>query len=328
MAFTRIKPDWFMLGMVVAVALAWIFPGPGADGGWMHPELLTKIGVALVFFLHGLAISFEAMRAGMLRWKLHLVVQGCTFLFFPIIGLIVLWCGKGWIPEDAGMGFFYLCALPSTVSSSVAMTAAARGNVAAAVFNATLSSLIGIVLTPIWVSLVMEHSADGQGMEYGKVMLDLVQWLLVPLIAGQLLRPVFGAWAARNKKTIHIVDRGTILLLVYTSFCDSMQWGVWSGHGYGLLLGTALAALVLFAVVLATTNFTARLLGFSEEDRITAVFCGSKKSLAQGIPMARLIFGSNPALGIILLPILIYHPLQLFICGILASRWARRPVVA
>ena len=180
-------PDWFLIGMVVAVGLAWLWPEPGAHGGWLHPDILVKAGVALIFFLHGVLLSFAALKAGALRWPLHLVVQGCTFLFFPLLGLGLLALAGGWLAPDLRLGFFYLCALPSTVSSSVALTAAARCNVPAAVFNATLSSLLGVVLTPLWVGVLLK--TGGQTLPLGEVILDLVKWLLLPLALGQARRP-------------------------------------------------------------------------------------------------------------------------------------------
>ncbi|EEF59717.1 bile acid:sodium symporter family protein [Pedosphaera parvula] len=318
----KFKPDWFLIGMAFAVLLAWLFPDPGAHGGILHPELLTKLGVALIFFWHGVALSFSALKAGTLRWPVHLVVQATTFLFFPVIGLLLLWPLKGWLSPDLRLGFFFLCALPSTVSSSVALTAAARGNVPVAVFNATLSSLIGVFLTPLWIGLELKTS--GNTLPLGNVILDLVLWLVLPLIAGQLTRPLLGDWAARHKKFINRLDRGTILLLVYTSFCDSMKWHVWSGHAKSTLLVILVGSVLLFFIVMWTVNLVCNALHFPTEDRIAAVFCGSKKTLASGVPMARLIFAGHPAIGLILLPIMIYHPLQLIICSALANRWARR----
>jgi len=318
----KFKFDWFMYGMVIAVALAWLIPDPGARGGILHPELLTKGGVALIFFLHGAALSFAALKAGTLRWPLHVVVQLCTFLLFPLLGLLGLWFAGDLIAPDLRLGIFFLCALPSTVSSSVALTAAARGNVPAAVFNATFSSLIGVFLTPLWIGLMLK--TGGQPMPLGKVILDLALWLLLPLALGQLSRPLIGAFITLHKKRVAVVDRLTILLLVYTSFCDSFKQGVWSGHGFGLLAFAVIGAGVLFFVVMAIVGAVSDALGFSPEDRITAVFCGSKKTLASGVPMAQLIFGAHPGIGLILLPIMIYHPLQLIICGWLAGKWAAR----
>jgi sodium/bile acid cotransporter 7 len=317
----KLKPDWFLIGMIAATTLAWAFPGPGAAGGWMHPEFVTKAGVALIFFLHGVALSFDAMRAGVLNWRLHLVVQGFTFLVFPLLGFALNAALDGHVVPDLKLGMFYLCALPSTVSSSVAMTAAARGNVAGAVFNATLSSLVGIFLTPLWIAVVLKTS--GQAVPLGPVVIDLLRWLVLPLAIGQALHPWLGRFATRHKAKIGVVDRGTILLLVYTSFCDSFKQGVWSGHGAGQVVLIAFVCAVLFTLVMVLTAAAARALAFPREDRLAAIFCGSKKTLASGVPMAKLIFGAHPGMGLILLPIMIYHPLQLIVCGVLAQRWGR-----
>ena len=317
----KFKPDWFLLGMIAATGLSWLAPDPGAAGGWLHPELLTKAGVALIFFLHGVALSFGAMRAGALNWRLHAVVQTFTFLIFPILGFGLNAALDGHVAPELKLGLFFLCALPSTVSSSVAMTESARGNVAGAVFNATLSSLIGIFLTPLWIAFVMKTS--GQSVPLGPVILDLLRWLVLPLAVGQALHPWLGPFAMRHKSKIGLVDRGTILLLVYTSFCDSFKQGVWSGHATGQVVLVALVCAALFALVMVLTSTAARALAFSREDKVAAIFCGSKKTLASGVPMAKLIFGAHPGLGLILLPIMIYHPLQLIVCGVLAQRWGR-----
>ena len=316
------KPDWFLIGMVAATVLAWAWPAPGAAGGWLHPELLTKAGVALIFFLHGVLLSFGAMRAGALNWRLHALVQAFTFLVFPLIGFGLNAALATHVAPELQLGVFYLCALPSTVSSSVAMTATARGNVAGAVFNATLSSLIGIFITPFWVAVVLKTS--GQSVPLGPVILDLLRWLVLPLAVGQALHPLLGAWAERHKAGIGVVDRGTILLLVYTSFCDSFKQGMWSGRDAGQMVLVTLVCLALLALALMLTAATARALGFSREDRLAAIFCGSKKTLASGVPMAKLIFGAHPGLGLILLPIMIYHPVQLMVGGVLAARWQRQ----
>ena len=318
----RKKWDGFLTGLAVAISLAWIWPDPGAKDGWMHPALLNKLGVALIFFLHGATLSFASLKDGVLRWKLHLVVQVCTFLLFPLLGWLGLGIFGSRLAPDLQLGLFFLCALPSTVSSSVAMTALARGNVPGAVFNATLSSLLGIFLTPLWIAWMLQTS--GESLPLGKVMLDLVLWLFLPLVAGQLARPWCAGFLQRHKKRVHLVDRGVILLLVYTSFCDSVKWGVWQGKGMSTLLITGGASLLLFFTVMWIVGMICKRLNFTIEDRIAAVFCGSKKTLASGVPMAQLMFGANPALSVILLPIIIYHALQLIICSWLANRWAAR----
>jgi sodium/bile acid cotransporter 7 len=224
------------------------------------------------------------------------------------------------------LGLFFLCALPSTVSSSVTLTAAARGSVPVAVFNATLSSLLGVVLTPFWIGLKLKSS--GQSLPLGPVILDLLLWLVLPFVVGQCARPLVGAFVARHRRRLGLLDRATILLLVYTSFCDSVSGGVWTAQSPAALALTLALCCVLLAAMLLGSSALGRALGLAVEDRIALVFCGSKKTLASGVPMARVMFGATPSLGVILLPILIYHPLQLVVCGWLASRYARRPAIS
>jgi sodium/bile acid cotransporter 7 len=319
----RFKIDWFLIGMVAAVGLAWAYPQLGAKDGPLHPDFVNKAGVALIFFLNGAALSFASLKAGALRWPLHLLVQSATYLLFPLLGLGLLMLAGGLISPALALGFFFLCALPSTVSSSVAMTSAARGNVPAAVFNATLSSLLGVFLTPLWIGW-MVNSQGAHTVSLGKVILDLVLWLLLPLALGQLSRPFIADWVKRHKAKVFLVDRGTILFIIYTSFCDSILRGVWSGQGVLTVVAALAGGLLLFALVFAILTAACRALRFNDEDRIAAVFCGSKKTIASGVPMAQLIFGSDPRLGLILLPLMIYHPMQLVICGVLAGRWAKR----
>lgn len=316
----KFKIDWFMKGMLIAVLIAFLWPTPGAKGGFLHPELLNKLGIAIVFYLNGMALSIAAMHDGLKRWRAHLLIQGATFLIFPVVGWLLLKLSGGLMSPDLQTGFFYLCALPSTVSSSVALTVAARGNVPVAVFNATLSSLIGVILTPLWMAWSLGQS--GARFDVGPVVLDLVVWVVLPLLAGLCSRPWLAAWASRNKKRIQIVDRLTILMLVYTSFADSVKDGIWSNYGPLVLVETILGAALLFFIALGLMRWISAALGMPMEERIAVIFCGSKKTLASGVPMAHLIFGSNPALGLILMPIMIYHPLQLAIGGVLAQHWA------
>jgi sodium/bile acid cotransporter 7 len=293
--------------------LAWLMPALGSQlSGWQ----VNKAGVTLIFFLHGLALPAEALREGTRQVKLHALVQASTFLLFPLLG----WLASQGLPAAQRAGVLFLCALPSTVSSSVALTAVARGNVAAAIFNASLSSLIGVVLTPLWMQLLL--GASGASLPLGKVVLDLALFLLLPFAAGQALRPWLREHAARHKAVISKIDRGSILLLVYTSFCDSINGGVWQRHGLSAALVAFAVALVLLCVVLALTSSAASAVGFARAERITAVFCGSKKTLAAGVPMAQLIFGAGPTAGLVLLPLLAYHTLQLVVCSSLAARWA------
>lgn len=318
----RLGKEWFLGGMVSMVVLASYFPDVGRVGGTLHGDQLADIGIAVVFFLHGLGLSITALRNGLSRWKVHVFVQLSTFALFPVLGILGMKLFGRWIPHDLGLGFYYLCALPSTISTSVAMTAMARGNVPAAIFNATLSSLLGIILTPLWVSAFTGTS--GQSLDFGATVLGVAKLLLLPLMIGKLLRPLLHEWHHRNKKYTNLLDRLVILLLVFTAFCDSVHSGLWDDSGIELLSKAFVGAFAILVIVLAITIFGARRMRMNVEDEITSVFCGSKKTMASGVPMAKLLFGSHPALGAILLPVMLYHQLQIFICSWLASRYAGR----
>ncbi|WP_460148053.1 bile acid:sodium symporter family protein [Pseudomonas sp. S2_A02] len=318
----RVVTDWFLCGMLIATLLAYVFPIFGATGGRMHAEYVINIGVFLVFFLHGVNLSSEQIRHGLRNWKLHVMVQTFTFTVFPLIWLVSDKLLGSHIPSLLMLGFLYLCALPSTISSSVALTGSAGGNVPAAILNASLSSVLGIFLTPLLVSFVVGSGAGG--IDLGSTLLDLCAMLLLPLVLGQLLRPLLGKLFARHKRYTNIADKLVILLLVYSAFCNSMVSGMWQQQGNSVILTALMGSAILLAIILWMTTRTARALKFSPADEIAAVFCASKKSLAAGAPMAALIFGANPGLGLILLPIMIYHPLQLIVCSVMAEGYANR----
>jgi len=320
-ALKRLSKDWFLLGMISAVALASLVPDVGRTGGYIHADVLADYGIFLVFFFHGLGLSTEQMWSGMSRWKMHVVVQLLTFAVFPLLWLGLNAAFGKLIPPGLMLGFFYLCALPSTISSSVAMTAVAKGNVPGAIFNATLSSLLGVFLTPFFVSLLT--SSSGGSLSLGDAILKISLLLLLPFLLGQAVRPLLGKWFAKYKRYINTFDKSVILMLVYGSFCDSVKSGLWTDYGFWILGVTMLVTACILATVLFLSSRAARLMGFNREDSITTIMCGSKKTLASGVPMAKLLFGANPTLGLIVLPIMFYHQLQLFACSILAERFAK-----
>ncbi len=321
--FQRLASDWFLLGMIAAVVIASVAPGLGKSGGALHVDVAADWGIFVIFFLHGVGLSTEKMKQGLARWPVHLVVQAFTFLVFPLLGVLLNLTLGHWLPHDVMLGFLYLCVLPSTVSSSVAMTSLAKGNVPAAIFNATFSTLIGVVLTPLWVSLLIGFS--GGGGSVGSMIGNVAMLLLLPFAIGQAVRPLVGAWFARWKAWTNLLDRGVILLLVFSAFSDSVADGLWSRHGISLIAVTLVVAGAILGIVLRLSRMASRACGFNTEDEITTVFCGSKKTLASGVPMARVIFGSHPALGVIVLPLMFYHQLQLFVCSVMAQRYAKRP---
>ena len=307
----------FILMLLATVVLASVLPARG--------EAAVMVGYAadaaifLLFFLHGAKLSRDAIWAGLRNWKLHLAVLGVTFVAFPALGL-----GLSALPFVTGpmaAGLLFLTLLPSTVQSSIAFTAIARGNVAAAVCSASFSNLLGILITPALVALLMKTSGAG-GLSVDSVETIVVQ-LLVPFVAGHLLRPWIGAWVTRRKAMLTIVDRGSILLVVYSAFGAAVVEGLWSRLSLGDLILIGLLCCALLAFVLALTLAVARAMKLPREDAIVLQFCGSKKSLASGVPMAGVLFPAAQV-GVILLPLMLFHQIQLIACAVIARRYAER----
>jgi len=305
----------FILMLLGTVVLASLLPARGEMATIVG--YAADIGIVLLFFLHGAKLSRDAIWAGLRNWKLHLAVLAITFVAFPLFGL-----GLTALPFVTGplaAGLLFLTLLPSTVQSSIAFTAIARGNVAAAVCSASFSNLLGILVTPALVALLMNISGSG-GISIESIEAIVLQ-LLVPFVAGHLLRPWIGAWVTRNKGLLTVVDRGSILLVVYSAFGAAVVEGLWTKLSIGDLILIGLLCAALLAFVLGLTFAVARLMKLPREDAIVLQFCGSKKSLASGVPMAGVLF--PPAqVGVILLPVMLFHQLQLIACAVIARRYA------
>ncbi len=315
------KPDPFLLALIASVLLASFLPCRGAAVPVLHA--LTIAAIALMFFLQGARLSRAAVLVGLSHWRLHLAILACTFGLFPLLGLALHRAFPDLLTPALWLGVLFVCVLPSTVQSSIAFTSIGRGNVPAAVCSATASNLLGILLTPLLTGLVLSGATRGGTSLSGSGVLDIVLQLLVPFLAGQLLQPWIGAWAVRNKTLLGFTDRGSILIVVYTAFSAAVVAGLWRAVPPSQLGLVFLADAVLLAIVLAVTRLGARALGFSRPDEIAIVFCGSKKTLASGVPMAGVLFPA-PMVGQIVLPLMMFHQLQLFVCAALARRYARQ----
>lgn len=312
------KVDKYLLLIVSMVALASLVPARGGAGPAF--DWATKIAIGLVFFLHGARLPREAVIGGLTHWRLHLVVLSATYALFPVLclGLAAL---PAWIaPPALASGLIFLGCLPSTIQSSIGFTVIARGNVPAAVAAASGSNLLGTFLTPLLVSLLLHAKGAISASSAEAIALQL----LAPFIAGQVLRRWIGDWITQRAKLLQLIDRGSILLVVYTAFSSAVVGGVWSEIGALDLVRLLILCCVLLAAVLAATYFTARALRFSTPDEIAIVFCGSKKSLASGVPMAGVLF-PGPAAGLALLPLMLFHQIQLMACAVIAQRYANRP---
>ncbi|MEZ7006013.1 bile acid:sodium symporter family protein [Streptomyces sp. AD55] len=324
---TRLRwPRWmpidpYILLLLATVGLAALVParGTGADAA----SGASTAAIALLFFLYGTRLSTREAMDGLRHWRLHATVLACTFVLFPLVGL----AARGLVPvlltQPLYQGLLFLTLVPSTIQSSIAFTSMARGNVPAAICAGSFSSLAGIVVTPLLAAALLGGSGGGFSADS---LLRIVAQLLVPFVAGQVLRRWIGGFVARHKKVLGLVDRGSILLVVYTAFSEGVVEGVWHQVSPVRLGGLMAVEAVLLAVMLLASWYGAKALGFGRADRIAIQFAGSKKSLAAGLPMASVLFGAQASLAV--LPLMLFHQMQLMVCAVLARRRADDPETA
>ena len=316
---SRARPDVFVLALFGVILAATAAPCRGTGAAVCHA--LGIVAIATLFFLQGARLSRAAILNGITCWRLHATIATTTFVLFPLTGLALSAAFPTLLPPPLWMGVFFLCALPSTVQSSIALTSMANGNVAGAICSATASNVAGIALTPlIFGALSRVHgggvSLDGAG--------QVICELLVPFIAGHWLRPWIGGWVEGHRRVLSFTDRGSILLVVYGAFSAAVVHGVWHELPPTVLLLLTFIVAFILAIVLAGTKLASITLGFGKQDTIAAVFCGSQKSLVSGVPMASALF-SAAAMGPVLIPMMLYYPMQLVVCAWLARRYAAAP---
>jgi len=309
----RVPIDTFLLALLAVVGLAALFPASGTVGDLL--SIVTKVAIALLFFLYGARLSPTEAMHGLRRWRLHLLVLAATFVAFPLLGLAASALVPSVLTPGLYTGVLFLCLVPSTVQSSIA-----HGNVPAAIVSASLSNILGIVLTPLLVVLLM-HTTGAPRIDASAV-LDIVLQLLLPFVAGQLLRRWLAPWVHRHALVTKAFDRGSILLVVYTAFSMSMTEHIWSTVSPWRVVAVAVVCAALLAIMLGVTVGMSRLARLNRADAVVGLFCGSKKSLASGLPMALVFFGTG-AVGLIMLPLMIFHQIQLFVCAVIASRMSR-----
>lgn len=314
----RLRLDPYIVAIMATVVLASVLPARG----WGREGLdhVVHAAIAVLFFIYGARISPQAMWQGLTHWRLQGLVFLTTYVVFPVVGLAVVALAGNFMDAGLATGLLFVCLLPSTVQSSIAFTSIARGNVPAALCSASVSNLAGVVLTPLLAALLL--TAQSGGMSTGAVR-DIALQILLPFALGQCARPWIGNWLTRHKLLTMVVDRGSILLVVYSAFSAGMVAGIWSmvsAQSLGLVI---VLDLVILAIVLVFTTVASRVLGFSKEDEIAIVFCGSKKSMASGLPMANIIFASS-TVGLIVLPLMLFHQMQLMVCASLARRYSLR----
>ena len=312
--------DPFVVGLMVMILLAYAVPGLEHP---LHLKLVIDVGVVLIFFFYGLKLNVGSLVSDLSNWKLHVGVQMITYVLYPLLILPFYFIAHDTVYYPFWIGLFYLASLPSTVSSSIVMVSIAKGNIPGAIFNASLSGLLGVLITPILIGFFMTNQSDS-AMDFGQVMLDLFLHILLPLILGIALNKFLGAYFQKYSSTLAWFDKVIIWLIVYRSFSESFTLGVFQQFGGTLILVLLGVVMVLFASIFFLSNKAADWLGFSIEDKITLSFCGTKKSLVHGSVMASVLFAGMSESGIYLLPILMYHPFQIFVISIIAQRYGSR----
>lgn len=313
--------DSFVVMIVATVTLASLFPAQGKTLDIL--DNAAKVAIFFLFFMHGAKLSRASIIAGILHWRLHIIVLTTTFILFPLIGLGAASIPQNFIPPEVMAGFLYLCAMPSTVQMSIAFTSAAGGNVAAAVCAAALSSILGVFLSPFLVAFLINAQSAGMGSEdLSHAILNIMVQLLLPFVVGHLSRPVIGKWVDTHRNWIKWSDNSSILLIVYSSFSVAVVEGLWHKVSLGMMIVIAGICALLLIAVLAYCSFLAKKMHFSHADKITLVFCGSKKSLVNGVSMVNVLFPAGSS-GVILLPLMIFHQIQMMVCSFLVTYYRK-----
>lgn len=314
--------DRFTILLIVMVILASLMPISGLATDIF--SVITSMAIAILFFLHGAKLSREAVVQGIMHWKFHVVVFAFTFALFPLLGLLAKPVLLPMLGKELYWGFLFMCFLPSTVQSSIAFTSVAKGNVASAVCSASFSNIVGMFITPVLVSVfILGQSQHGFNPTSSIIQITLL--LLLPFILGQMLRPYVYPLMLKKPGIVKAFDQGTILMVVYAAFSGAVVAGLWQEVSWQTLLVLTLACSIFLTIIMLLALYIPKWLGFNRADQVAMFFCSSKKTLASGVPMAQILF-IGQSLGMIVLPIMIFHQIQLMVCGIIANYWSKHPV--
>lgn len=314
----KIRIDSFVIAIIISIIIAYFFPQLGASDSPVPMDLISSLGISFIFFFYGLSLSPQALKDGLKNWKLHISVQASTFLLFPILILPFFPLVKNTSYEILWLAFLFMAALPSTVSSSVVMVSMAKGNLPGAIFNASISGIIGIVLTPLWMLPFIKQT--DVAFNFSAIYFQLITEIVIPLALGLLLRRFLGNWALKHKRTLNKFDKTIILLIIYKSFVQSFEDDIFSSVSLLEMLAMTGLVLILFLLVYSLTGWIGKRLKFSHADQITNQFCGTKKSLVHGTVFSEALFGQTSIVGIILLPLMLYHALQILIISVIATK--------
>ncbi|ALJ06447.1 hypothetical protein APS56_15475 [Pseudalgibacter alginicilyticus] len=317
----NLKIDRFILSIIAVITIAYFFPQWGSQDSDVPIDLISTVGISLIFFFYGLKLSPTKLKAGLKNWKLHALIQLSTFLIFPLLILLFRPLIQNNEHETIWLAFFFLAALPSTVSSSVVMVSIAKGNIPAAIFNASISGIIGIAITPLWMGLFIDNSQTH--FDFTDIYIKLILQIILPVILGLFLQRFWGDFAQKHNKKLTRFDKSVILLIIYKSFAESFSENIFSSVSVIDLMLLLVGVLFLFYLVFYLTGALSKILCFDKEDQITAQFCGTKKSLVHGTVFSKILFANMATIGIILLPLMLFHAIQLLIISMIASKKSR-----
>lgn len=316
------KIDKFVLAIIGVISLSYFFPFWGTSQSPIPLEVISSFGISLIFFFYGLKLKPDKLKTGLKNWKLHLLVQASTFLVFPLLVLLCHPFLKTQQQEVMWLAFFFLATLPSTVSSSVVMVSIAKGNVTAAIFNASISGIIGIAITPLWLGLFVDSSQIN--FDFTEIYIKLILQIILPVVIGFLLQRLLNWFTNKYSSALTLFDKLVILIIIYKSFAQSFYENIFSEVSVLDVLFIFIGVLILFFMVFFITKFIAVKLNFNKEDQITARFCGTKKSLVHGTVFSKILFGNTAAIGVVLLPLMLFHAAQIVIISFIAAKLGRR----
>jgi sodium/bile acid cotransporter 7 len=325
----KLPVNGFIVGLFLSVIAAYLFPDLGAKGGFFKSEITTKLGVITIFFLQGLQLPSENMLYDLMEWKLHLFIQCFNFIIIPAIVMILNSLGGTHLPKDLQIGFLYLAILPTTISTAVVFSGLVGGNQVGAIFNAALSNILAVFIVPVWTAWHLSTTA-GLTIPLLPLLVKLALLLILPFIIGQILRPWLKKSAVNFKNAIRRISIGIILFILYSAFCNSFKRGAWQEFGLNKILITFFISFFLLGLIMTIVWVSLKMAKFQYPSKMTAFFCASQKSLATGVPMASSIFAAAghttilPVLGVVLLPLMFFHPLQLLIGGLIVGHFSKK----
>jgi len=316
----KLPLDPFLTGIFLVLLLAWQYPDLASNSGQLPAQFLATLAVMGIFYIQGLSLNPEHLRNAAANWRLHLLIQGFIFVAYPIIAILLLTIAPWGFSSGLDTGIWLLAILPTTISTALVFTCKAGGNSAMALVNITISNFAGIVIVPVVLILtcggVLQEDSNLR-----EIFFKLIKLLVVPFLVGQINRLLLPEGFVKERKIFKVLSQGFILFILLNSFSNAFANDAFATTDSVTLIKLFSYLIILLVLIRGLAFWICRFVKDSAQ-RPPLFFCSTQKTLAAGLPLATTIFGTgHPELGILLMPVLIYHPIQLAVDGILASRW-------